>query len=684
MDIISKELGEFLRDRMNDNKNSKWGKSYRELIEQVKRESPDFSDETIRELWYTRGNGVASLNQGGMSKDEFDNAQSELRELTKTISSGCNQNVLQNAYQQMRNLVKNHVLRKHYWALCHRAFAAFYPDKLSSVINELAFSKVYFFLNNRFKLGLSKDGGNWLERNIWLKTALNNALDDTTDDVELNMSLWHLYEDIEANNSSIRDITAEIVPEDVATEYEGGNDSGIPKNQILYGPPGTGKTYKTIELAVQVCEPEKYTKLTGFNGKQFRDPLKKLYDELIDQKRIRFVTFHQSFGYEEFIEGLRAETNNGSVSYEIKPGIFRQICDDAMLGKGDSESRPDLENAIEKFKIKCAEDDGVNLKTTTGKGFKVRYTNNTTFRIYPDANKDLENGYPASIKHIINLYYHNETGIYNLPYVRGILHYLVKTYNIAPAVTSIPDGKKQNYVLIIDEINRGNIAKIFGELITLIESSKRLGERDALTVNLPYSSDTFGVPNNLYLIGTMNTADRSLTTLDTALRRRFEFTPLSPDSAVLGNTDIMGIDLTRLLDTLNRRIRVLYDSEHTLGHAYFIPVIQLKETPEEAFKILQRVMKNKVLPLLEEYFYNDWNKIRLVLGDNQKKDDSLHFVRQVSEQQNLTELFGHDAPDELDEAGMSFQLCSDDDAVWGKPLAYRKIYEPGASDTESN
>lgn len=122
MDIISKELGEFLRDRMNVNKNNQWGKSYRTLIEQVKRESPDFSDDTIRELWYTRGNGVASLNQGGMSKKEFDNAQSELRELTKTISSGCNQDVLKKAYQQIQYLVKSQVFRKHYWALCHQAF----------------------------------------------------------------------------------------------------------------------------------------------------------------------------------------------------------------------------------------------------------------------------------------------------------------------------------------------------------------------------------------------------------------------------------------------------------------------------------------------------------------------------------------------------------------------------------
>ncbi len=168
--------------------------------------------------------------------------------------------------------------------------------------------------------------------------------------------------------------------------------------------------------------------------------------------------------------------------------------------------------------------------------------------------------------------------------------------------------KRQNYVLIIDEINRGNISKIFGELITLIETSKRAGEPEALSVILPYSSSSFSVPNNLYLIGTMNTADRSLTALDTALRRRFEFEAMLPDITVLKETVVKGIDLPRLLQTLNDRIEVLYDREHTLGHAFFIPVVQVKEDEDLAFERLKRIMRNKVLPLLEEYFYNDWQK----------------------------------------------------------------------------
>ena len=469
------------------------------------------------------------------------------------------------------------------------------------------------------------------------------------------------------NVSKVAILSAEVINE-------------IECNQILFGPPGTGKTYNTVTEALDIIEPG----IVEHNLDD-RDELQDRFGELVAEQRIQFVTFHQSFGYEEFVEGLRAETtDNGNISYQIKPGIFKKICEDAAFGNANAQLA--LDDALEQFKVQCAEQEGVMLKTANGSPFKVTYSNNTTFRIFPSLSKNdqLEKGYAASIENIRRLYKGDNKDIYNISYVRGILQYLMATWDVLPNESHIPQ-KKQNYVLIIDEINRGNISKIFGELITLIETSKRAGEPEALSVNLPYSSDSFTVPNNLYLIGTMNTADRSLTALDTALRRRFEFEPLMPDISVLDGAVVMGIKLENLLDTLNSRIQALYDSEHTLGHAFFIPVsIMAKEDEQQAFKLLKRVMKNKVIPLLEEYFYNDWQKIRLVLGDNQKKDDSLHFVRQVSEQQNLTELFGHDAPDELDEAGMSFQLCSDDDAVWDKSLAYRHIYEPGASGTESD
>ncbi|MBL4796917.1 MAG: AAA family ATPase [Oleispira sp.] len=181
-----------------------------------------------------------------------------------------------------------------------------------------------------------------------------------------------------------------------------------------------------------------------------------------------------------------------------------------------------------------------------------------------------------------------------------------------------------NYVLIIDEINRGNISSIFGDLITLIESSKRAGQEEALSVELPYSKESFSVPSNLHIIGTMNTADRSLALMDTALRRRFDFIEMMPDLEVLKDVEVNGIDIPKMLEKMNQRIEVLYDREHTLGHAFFIP---LKEAAKDKrFDMLQGIFKNKILPLLEEYFFEDWEKIRLVLGDNQKKDKKLAFI----------------------------------------------------------
>jgi 5-methylcytosine-specific restriction endonuclease McrBC GTP-binding regulatory subunit McrB len=299
-------------------------------------------------------------------------------------------------------------------------------------------------------------------------------------------------------------------------------------NIILYGPPGTGKTYKTIDKAVEIID------VNFFNSnKNDRNQLKNCFDELVN-KNILFVTFHQSYSYEEFVEGIRAETINNNLSYNVKPGIFKKICKEAER-----------------------------------------------------------------------------------------------------------NGNK-NFVLIIDEINRGNISKIFGELITLIEESKRAGGNEKLTVTLPYSNEPFSVPNNLYIIGTMNTADRSLALMDTALRRRFDFIEMMPDIDLLydDNGDsitVSNIQIAEMLETMNKRIEVLYDREHTLGHAFFIPLIN-----DPTIENLAGIFKNKIIPLLKEYFFEDWEKIRIILGDDQKSTE-YGFFKKNSIDQASNYLFSNDA-----------------------------------------
>lgn len=364
--------------------------------------------------------------------------------------------------------------------------------------------------------------------------------------------------------------------------------SAIPLNQILFGAPGTGKTYRTKKMAVEII-----------NGKKARtrEEINKEYEELIEAGQIVFTTFHQSLSYEDFIEGIKPETIDGNVTYEVKDGIFKSICKNAFSKEITSDN---FEVVYQKLldEIDNSVDNKLVLETLVhAKEFTIYKNSKNNIRFHSNTEK----AYEAVIKkEVLEHYLKTGEALDWAPYTKSVANYIIEKYNYIQNEAIEP----KKHVLIIDEINRGNVSAIFGELITLLEDDKRKGNPEHTEVKLPYSGKEFSVPNNVYIIGTMNTADRSVEALDTALRRRFSFVEMQPNPEIL--SEVENMDLSKLLETINQRIEVLIDKDHQIGHSYFIGIQDLED--------LRRTFKDKIIPLLEEYFYGDFGKIGLVLG----------------------------------------------------------------------
>ena len=472
----------------------------------------------------------------------------------------------------------------------------------------------------------------------------------------------------------------------------------FPLNAILYGPPGTGKTYATFRRCVEICDGQE----------NCPDEIKRIrarYAALVKEERIEFVTFHQSYGYEEFVEGLRPDTGSAKEGGEAgagfrlvaTPGVLKRIAKRTRGASGPTGKSFDLSerqvfkmslgNSTVKDEYQEIFDECIrNGYVLLNYGGEVdwsdeRFEQKDEIRKYwqeqPDARNnsstilsikrlrnDMKQGdlviVPAKEKRFRAIgeiagpyeFVPRETGYNHRRKVRWLWEDaegkpasdICKVALVQRAIYPldrkeiIDDGlhryigkaeasaDAKPHVLVIDEINRANVSKVMGELITLLEEDKREGAENEVSVTLPHSRKPFTLPANLYILGTMNTADRSIALLDTALRRRFEFEELTPDPGLLSNAaEATGLDLPAVLRAINERLEYLIGRDHLIGHAWLMGARTKAD--------VDRIMRHKIIPLIAEYFYDDWRKVRAVLGgtDDFIQGESLVWPRRLGD-----------------------------------------------------
>ncbi len=479
-----------------------------------------------------------------------------------------------------------------------------------------------------------------------------------------------------------------------------------PLNQILYGPPGTGKTWQAVNLAIAIVEERSVKDVVSDR----REKIKENFNKLKEERQIEMVTFHQSFTYEDFVEGIKPilkedenelDEDEIKLDFQLSEGIFKLICNQANKNRNMYKLKFDIDLLLDDFayfvKEKLNEGEFLLCKSESS---KIKFTIDEVefnkedeflkFKRDQDKLKDLNLQYkdraPLSRRYIerdysdfcsgkiktnkdIKPYKSQKRSLYNSEYYyelyKKIKEFQEKDWKAGKKVQEkiLP----KNYVLIIDEINRGNIAKIFGELITLIEDTKRLGAEDEASVTLPYSKDIFKIPINVYIIGTMNTADRSIALLDTALRRRFEFKEMMPNPFHERiNKNVDGINLQKLLEVMNKRIVVLLDREHQIGHTYFFDI--------ELVEQLKYTFQYKIIPLLQEYFYEDWGRINLILNNN-------GFIQKIK---NDNTLLRNDDDSLFDKDKKIYELLPYESSNWEISKNYKNIYKTQEEQVNEN
>lgn len=471
-------------------------------------------------------------------------------------------------------------------------------------------------------------------------------------DPNLNKSVQELIRVFENHNHQLVALNNRMEQKIFNKSFKAANEMRHPLNQILFGPPGTGKTFHTINRALEIIEGKTSEELE----KENRIELTKRFKAYQETGQIAFCTFHQSMSYEDFVEGikpLKPEEGDSFVKYEVVPGIFKTMSTNAAFefAKGTkSESIRktfSFSDAFDEYLAYVQEEleneKPIALPTRSGGSIVITEISDRGSLMLKHEHG--ENHYSITKNRLskLDLAFPDLAGVKNIDKeFRAVIGgsnasanwaslNAIRTFSVKLQERSENDTVSQNlsfeekldlvkqlkkedyktthskpYVLIIDEINRGNVSQIFGELITLIEDDKRAGKPEALEVVLPYSKDTFSVPPNLYIIGTMNTADRSVEALDTALRRRFVFEEMPPRPEKIDQEHELDIDLPLLLETINSRIEVLLSKDHQIGHSYFMKVYSEEDLKTAFYK--------SIIPLLQEYFYGDYGKIGLVLG----------------------------------------------------------------------
>lgn len=383
------------------------------------------------------------------------------------------------------------------------------------------------------------------------------------------------------------------------------NQINMPLNQILFGPPGTGKTYNSIDRAVAIA--------TGSSSDHQSN--KEIFDELRKQGQIEFITFHQNYSYEDFMIGIRPNISdiNSELNFKKFEGIFYKMTKRAIENYENSFKNKEtlsrekwIKEKFNDFKDYVQDEIDQNSKYILTERVSIYGVEDNAFIFTGEKengdfwrNRNLRMHFDALIRiHLANIEERKDIkSLENIPalekdyatyciaVIKKFREFLEKNNQVYQPINEQKEQLK-NFVLVIDEINRANISKVFGELITLLEDDKRLGQDNELKITLPNGEKDFGIPPNLYIIGTMNTADKSISLIDIALRRRFEFVGFYP------KYDKLEEDTKNLLQTINKEIYERKKSaDFLIGHAYF-----MKNQPVET------TLKNKVIPLLMEYF----------------------------------------------------------------------------------